>query len=61
MTDPELARKLLLKVNEENFPAIQRMFATYGIQNLKASDFGLKTTEQPQEENQESEISFEEE
>lgn len=61
MTDPELARKLLLKVNEENFPAIQRMFATYGIQNLKASDFGLKTTEQPEEENQETEISFEEE
>ena len=60
MTDPELARKLLLKVNEENFPAIQRMFATYGIKNLKASDFGLKT-EQPEGETPEAEISFEEE
>jgi hypothetical protein len=60
MTDPELARKLLLKVNEENFPAIQRMFATYGIKNLKASDFGLKT-EQPEGEAPEDEISFEEE
>jgi hypothetical protein len=62
MTDPELARKLLLKVNEENFPAIQRMFATYGIKNLKASDFGLKTTE-PIEETQEEPvgISFQEE
>lgn len=62
MSDPELARKLLLKVNEENFPAIQRMFATYGIKNLKASDFGLKTTE-PIEETQEEPvgISFQEE
>lgn len=60
MTDPELARKLLLKVNEENFPAIQRMFSTYGIKNLKASDFGLKTTE-PSKEEQNTEISFEEE
>lgn len=62
MTDPELARKLLLKVNEENFPTIQRMFATYGIKNLKASDFGLKTTE-PIEETQEEPvgISFQEE
>lgn len=59
MTDPELARRLLLKVNEENFPAIQRMFADYGIKNLKASDFGLKTTEQKTEE-PDSEISFEE-
>lgn len=59
MTDPELARKLLLKVNEENFPAIQRMFSTYGIKNLKASDFGLKTTEPQKEED--TGISFEEE
>ena len=59
MSDPELARKLLLKVNEENLPAIQRMFATYGIKNLKASDFGIKETE-PKEE-KESEISFQEE
>ena len=59
MTDPELARRLLLKVNEENFPAIQRMFADYGIKNLKASDFGLKTTEQKTEK-PDSEISFEE-
>ena len=61
MTDPELARKLLLKVNEENFPTIQRVFADYGIKNLKASDFGLKTTEPEQEqEEEEPEISFEE-
>jgi hypothetical protein len=63
MTDPELARKLLLKVNEENFPTIQRVFADYGIKNLKASDFGLKTTEpEPEEEQEEQpEISFQEE
>lgn len=62
MSDPELARKLLLKVNEENFPAIQRMFATYGIKNLKASDFGLKTTEPVQEQEEEPvEGSFQEE
>ncbi len=61
MSDPELARKLLLKVNEENFPTIQRVFADYGIKNLKASDFGLKTTEPEQEqEEEEPEISFEE-
>lgn len=59
MSDPELARKLLLKVNEENFPTIQRVFADYGIKNLKASDFGLKTTE-PEPEQEEPEISFEE-
>lgn len=59
MSDPELARKLLLKVNEENFPTIQRVFADYGIKNLKASDFGLKTTE-PEQEQEEPEISFEE-
>lgn len=59
MTDPELARKLLLKVNDENLPQIQKMFATYGIKNLKASDFGLKTTE-PSKEEQNTEISFEE-
>jgi hypothetical protein len=59
MTDPELARKLLLRINEENFPTIQRVFADYGIKNLKASDFGLKTTE-PEQEQEEPEISFEE-
>lgn len=61
MSDPELARKLLLKVNEENFPTIQRMFATYGIKNLKASDFGLKTTEPTQTEEEPTGISFQEE
>ena len=60
MTDPELARKLLLKVNEENFPKIQRVFADYGVKNLKASDFGLKTTPAPAPE-EEAVISFEEE
>jgi hypothetical protein len=60
MTDPELARTLLLKVNEENFPAIQRAFATYGIKNLKASDFGLRT-EEPTPEEEPAGISFEEE
>lgn len=59
MSDPELARKLLLKVNEENLPAIQRVFATYGIKNLKASDFGI--TENKPKQDGESEISFEEE
>jgi hypothetical protein len=63
MTDPELASKLLLRINEENFPTIQRVFADYGIKNLKASDFGLKTTEpEPEEEQEEQpEISFQEE
>jgi hypothetical protein len=60
MTDPELARKLLLRINEENFPTIQRVFSDYGIKNLKASDFGLKTTE-PEFEEEQPEISFQEE